>query len=197
MPAVDEASLCSPRDTAALAGVLLPQERAVLSARPHPIVWIRPAIRLGLASVALVATALFKETPIIAGHHRTIFFVSTDIGRIVLAGVAIFWIAQMAQLVKQIGYFFGFRIVATNRRVFVVRSLLNQSIRPLGNTGMARSSLKQGLLGRLLGFGTIVTGEGVIRDMRFPVALWRSLEAVAHGVENGEWKPAVRQTLIP
>lgn len=62
---------------------------------------------------------------------------------------------------------------------------------------MARTSLSQSILGRIFHFGTIHTGEGVLRDMRYPVALWRSLEAVAHGVENGEWKPAIRSTLIP
>lgn len=196
-PVVSDTALLQPRDSAELAGVLLPQETAVLSSSPHPIVWIRPALRLLFGSVVLIALFVAKQDPIIAGHHRTVALMSTDIGRVVAALVGAFALVQFTQLSKQLSYYFGFRVIATNRRVFVIRSLLDRSIRPLGNTGMARSSLSQGVLGRILDFGTIRTGEGTLRDMRYPVALWRSLEAVAHGVENGQWKPAIRSTLIP
>uniref|UniRef100_E6Q2T4 DUF304 domain-containing protein n=1 Tax=mine drainage metagenome TaxID=410659 RepID=E6Q2T4_9ZZZZ len=197
LPIAEDAALCSLRDAAALAGVLLPQEQLVLSARPHPIVWIRPAIRLFVGLIGLAVIGISRETLIIGGHHRIVYFVTTDFGRTALIVVGVFGLVQLGQVLSQLFYFLGFRVIATNRRVFVVRSFVDQSIRPLGNTGMARSSLKQTLFGRFFNYGTIYTGEGSLRDMRFPVALWRSLEAVAHGVENGQWKPAIRQTIIP
>ena len=35
------------------------------------------------------------------------------------------------------------------------------------------------------------------RDMRDALQLYREFQAVANGVDGEEWKPAVRQTIIP
>lgn len=197
MPRVEESALLSARDASELAGVLLPQEQAVLSSTPHPIVWGRPAARLAFLLAAAIIALSWQTHPIVAGHHRAIALSATALGRVLLSALAIAALVSAGQLLRKLLYYFTFRVIATNRRVFIIHSGFSRAMRPLGNTGMARSTLSQGVLGRLWNFGTIHTGEGYLTDMRHPVALWRSLEAVAHGVENGQWTPAVRQTLIP
>jgi hypothetical protein len=90
-----------------------------------------------------------------------------------------------------------YRIVTTNRRVFIVEGLFGRRVTPVGNTALAGATMSQGFLGRMLGFGTMFLSTGAIRDMRDPVRLYREFEAVAMGVEGDTWKQAIRQTQIP
>jgi hypothetical protein len=73
---------------------------------------------------------------------------------------------------------------------------------PRGNTALAASTLSQGFLGRQLGYGSIhlPLADGTpdrFSDMRDALQLYREFQAVANGVDGDEWKPAVRQTIIP
>ena len=103
----------------------------------------------------------------------------------------------LMNLVRAATYYLSFRIVTTNRRVFLIDGLFARRIRPLGNTAMAGSTLLQGPLGRMLGFGSIATSNGSFRDMREPVQLYREFGAVANGVDGDTWTQAIRQTQIP
>jgi hypothetical protein len=102
-------------------------------------------------------------------------------------------------------HYFSYRIVTTNRRVFVVEGLVGRRVRPFGNTALASSRLVQGPLGRALGYGTIIVGGeavtmmagGALRDLRDPVHLYHEFEAVAMGVDGDNWAQPVRQTIVP
>ena len=105
-------------------------------------------------------------------------------------------------LLRRASQFAGLRIVSTNRRVFAIRGVLVRRMTPLGNTALAASTLSQGFLGRLFGYGSIdlPLADGTpsrFSDMRDALQLYREFQAVANGVDGDEWKPAVRQTIIP
>lgn len=180
-----------------LAGVLLPQEYVVFASSAHPMYWIRRALVATVALVALLYVSLATIRPIIAGHHHTIAIASTSLGRIALILIGLFLIVSLVRLGKAIYIYIGFSIVTTNRRAFHVFRFFRTSVTPVPNGVMAGSSLRQSLMGRWLGYGNILMGRFTLRWMRNPVALWRALESVAYGVENGTWRPAGRGTFIP
>jgi hypothetical protein len=170
-----------------LASTLLPGEHVTFGSTPHPIVLAWPLI----AVLAILVAFGFAWNDLGASLH---------LPTIVLAGAAAAY--ALVSLVRNAAYFFGFRAVATNRRIFVVRGVLWRRVVPLGNGVLASSQLVQGVVGRLYGFGSIdVAQNGVrtklFRDMREAGALYRECQAVANGVDGEHWTPAVRQTIIP
>jgi hypothetical protein len=170
-----------------LAATLLPGERVTFGSAPHPVVVIRPS----LAFVAvLVAFAVGWQTA------PARFHLAVEALGAIAALASLVWIARGA------GYFLGFRAVATNRRIFVIRGILWRRVVPLGNTALASSTLVQGVFGRMYGFGTVDvpqpgTRRALFRDVRDPGELYRECQAVANGVDGDTWTPAVRQTIIP
>lgn len=180
-----------------LTGILLPQEHLMFGSRPHWIVFVRPTINAFIAIVVLSVAVSVRLHPILRGHHVNLPLYSTPTGVLITFGAALFLLGGIRQIIRAAIYYTGYRVVATNRRVFVIDGLLGRRVRPIGNTAMAASRLVQGFLGRRWDFGSIVTGIGSIRDMREPVALYRSLQAVANGVEGDTWKPPIRNTVIP
>ena len=170
-----------------LAATLLPGEHVTFGSTPHPIVLLRP---LGWLLTTIVAFAVaWQVTP--AAYHAYVE------ARAAIAALTGAW-----TLLRNMGYYLGFRAVATNRRIFVIRGLLWRRVAPLGNGVLASSTLVQGVFGRMYGFGSNdVTQPGsrqpLFRDMREAGALYRECQAVANGVDGDTWTPAVRQTIIP
>ena len=163
---------------AELAGVLLPTEHVTFSSGPHPIV-----------------RGHHVSQPLIAGPYRTAVLVLLAI---LLAREALLFLIRFL-------HYLSYRIVTTNRRVFVVEGIVGRRVRPFGNTALASSRLVQGPLGRWLGYGTIYVGAeaanmtigGALRDLRDPVALYHEFEAVALGVDGNSWAQPIRQTIVP
>jgi hypothetical protein len=170
-----------------LARTLLPGEYVTFASTPHPIVFAQPLVLMAAIAAALEA-ALHWES----GVWREVAIVG---GLALLAGAGI-------MLLRQASRFAGLRIVSTNRRVFAIRGVLVRRMTPLGNTALAASTLSQGFLGRLFGYGSIhlPLADGTpdrFSDMRDALQLYREFQAVANGVDGDDWKPAVRQTIIP
>jgi Bacterial PH domain len=190
----------APPVAAELAGMLLPTEHVVFASSPHWIVFARPLAEI-VAVLVLLATVLsWRLLVLVHGHHILVPLVSGP-GRLVVLGVAgLLLLRSVIALAGRAMHYFGYRVVSTNRRIFIVQGLFGRRVDPLGNTGLAGSTMSQGILGRMLGFGSIVLGGGIgpaIRDMRDPIRLYREFQAVANGVDGDTWTPAIRQTQIP
>jgi hypothetical protein len=170
-----------------LAATLLPGENVTFGSTPHPFVLARPLIVL--AAVAIAFGVAWQTTP-----PRMHAYVE--------AFGAVAAVASLLAFGRGLGYFLGFRAIATNRRIFVIRGIVMRRVAPLGNGELAASTLAQGIAGRMFGFGSIEVPRAgkrypLFRDMRDAPTLYRECQAVANGVDGDVWTPAVRQTIIP
>jgi hypothetical protein len=187
---------------AELAGMLLPTEHVTFASSPHPVVFVRPIVH-AVAIVIVFAVALGWQThPIVRGHHVTVPLLAGSARVAVVALGALLLLREGLSLLRRLFHFLAFRVVSTNRRVFVVEGLFGRRVAPLGNTALAGATMSQGLFGRIFGYGNLFlplagSGPRAVREMRDPVRLYRELEAVANGVEGDTWKQAIRQTQIP
>ncbi|HEV3086769.1 MAG TPA: PH domain-containing protein [Candidatus Elarobacter sp.] len=187
---------------AELEGMLLPTEGVTFASSPHPIIFVRPLVGIAVILIALSVVLSWQLHPVVRGHHVTVPLVS-GIGRtavLVVAGLLL--LQQLFHLAQRAFHFFSFRVVTTNRRVFIVEGIFGRRVLPLGNTALAGATMSQGILGRMLNFGNLFlplagAGPRAIRDVREPVRLYREFEIVANGVEGDVWKQAIRQTQIP
>jgi hypothetical protein len=194
--AIERVTVASPRIPAptvhlpiprGLAATLLPGERVTFGSTPHPVVLVRPLVLL--VAVAVAFAVGWQRVPV--DRHVVLEVVAA------LAALATIW-----SLASNALYLLGSRVVATNRRIFSVRGIIIRRVAPLGNTVLASSTLSQGVLGRMYGYGSIDVRENgkrrsLFRDMREAAALYRECQAVANGVDGDTWTPAVRQTIIP
>jgi hypothetical protein len=183
-----------------LAGMLLPTERIVFASSPHWIVLVRPLVAIGVVLVLLATVLGWRVVVLVHGHHVLVPLVNGPGRLVVLAVGALLVLQALVGLIGRAVHYAGYRVVATNRRIFVVQGLFGRRVDPLGNAGLAGSIMAQGILGRMLGFGSIVLGGAAgpaIRDMRDPIRLYREFQAVANGVDGDTWTPAIRQTQIP
>jgi hypothetical protein len=179
-----------------LAKMLLPTERITFGTAVHPVVLLLPLFYLIALPAAFAALQWYGRM------HAHLWFaegvwpkVETGVELVLLA-------ASLGLLVKRAFRFLSLRIVATNRRIFAIRGVIIRRITPLGNTALAGSTLSQGFFGRMFGYGSIdlPLADGTpdrFRDMRDALQLYREFQAVANGVDGDEWKPAIRQTIIP
>lgn len=189
----------APAAPAELAGMLLPTERVTFASSPHPIVFVRPIVEFVVLAVVLMTALGWETHPVVHGRHVTVALLTGNV-RLAVEGAALLAALRVVGLaLARTWRYFGYRVVTTNRRAFVIEGVLGRRVRPLGNTGMAGATMSQGLLGRMLGFGTVVVGGDAqsMRQMKDPVRLYREFEAIANGVDGDTWTPAVRQTLIP
>ena len=181
-----------------LARMLLPGEHVTFGSTPHPIVFAAPLALMAAIATGL-ATALHWQVH--KAGVRSALLTGAWHEAAVVAGFALL-AASGGMLIERALRFGGLRVVSTNRRIFAIRGVLVRRITPLGNRALAGSTMSQGLLGRIFGYGSIdlPLAEGTpvrFRDMRDALQLYREFQAVAHGVDGDEWKPAVRQTLVP
>jgi hypothetical protein len=179
-----------------LAKMLLPGEHVRFGTAVHPVVLLLPLVYL--VAVPLVFFALFR----FEGTHPHAWFAAGLWPKVQIGIELALLAASLGLLVKRTFRFLALRIVATNRRVFAIRGVIVRRITPLGNTALAASTLSQGFLGRMFGYGSIdlPLADGTpdrFRDMRDALQLYREFQAVANGVDGDDWKPAVRQTIIP
>ena len=186
---------------AELAGMLLPTESVTFASSPHPIIFVRPVLQIVVIAIALAVVLSWQTRPIVHGHHVTVPLVTGIARLVVIVAGALLVLRAIIALLGRLFHFLAYRIVTTNRRVFVVEGLFGRRVEPIGNSALASARMFQGLLGRIFGFGSLMlpigTGPHVICDMRDPVRLYREFEAVAQGVEGDTWKQAIRQTQIP
>jgi Bacterial PH domain len=190
----------APANVAEVTGMLLPTEYVTFASAPHPIVLVRPVVGLLAIAVALGIVLAYQTHPVINGHHRTVPLLTGVPRTVVLVIGLLLLLNQLTSLLRRLFHLLAYRVVTTNRRVFVVTGLFGRRVTPLGNTAMAGATMAQGLLGRMFGFGDICFasgGTGTIREIRDPVRLYRELEAVANGVDGETWQQPIRQTLIP
>ncbi len=184
---------------AELAGMLLPTEHVSFGSSPHWIVLVRPLVELVVVLLVLAVALSWRLVAIVHGHHVAMPLLAgyARLAALGLAGLLV--LRALIALAGRAMHYFGYRVVTTNRRVFEVEGVFGRRVRPLGNSALAGSTMSQGVLGRMLDFGTLVLGGGgpVVRDMRDPVRLYREFEAVANGVDGDTWTPALRQTQIP
>ena len=191
-----------PRVPRKLAHMLLPGERVTFGSTTHPIVFALPLFFMILIAVA-AGVALDWTVP--GDVHGTVAMVPllTGVPRVAVIGVGIaLELLAAGMFVKRTLRFLGLRVVATNRRIFAIRGVIVRRITPLGNTALAGSTMSQGLLGRIFGYGNIdlplADGTpGSFRDMHDPLHLYREFQAVANGVDGDTWTPATRNTIIP
>ena len=181
-----------------LAKMLLPGEHVRFGSSVHPVVLLPPVVMIGVI-LAVLETALAWMIP--HPGYRSALLTGWWREAAIVAGIALL-AASGALLIKRALRFAGLRIVATNRRIFAIRGVIIRRITPLGNTALAVSTLSQGLLGRMFGYGSIELPladgtPGSFRDMRDALQLYREFQAVANGVDGDTWTPAVRQTIIP
>jgi len=191
-----------PGTPAELSGMLLPSEAVTFASSPHPVIFVRPVIH-AIVILAVLITALgWQLHPIVRGHHVAVLLL-TGVARTAVLGVAaLLLLREVFSVLGRLMRYFGFRVVTTNRRVFVVEGLFGRRVTPLSNTALAGTTMWQGFFGRMLGYGNLAlppaaSWTGTISEMRDPVKLYREFEAVAQGVDGDHWTPAVRQTLIP
>ena len=182
---------------AELAGMLLPTEAVTFASSPHWIILVHPVVRLIAIAVVLAVVLAWQTHPIVRGHHVTVPLVTGTVRLAVVVAGVLLLLREIVALIGRVFHYLAYRVVTTNRRVFVVEGLFGRRVTPLGNTALAGATMSQGILGRMLGFGNVLLGSGPIRDVRDPVRLYREFEAVAQGVDGDTWKQAIRQTLIP
>lgn len=179
-----------------LAKMLLPGEHIRFGTQVHPVVMVLPALCLLAVAVASGWLTWFGNQHHGAWLHTGAWPSAVRVLEITAAA------ASVGLLVKRWFRFLALRVVATNRRIFAIRGVIVRRITPLGNTALAGSTLSQGMFGRMFGYGSIdlPLADGTpdaFRDMRDALQLYREFQAVANGVDGDEWKPAVRQTIIP
>jgi Bacterial PH domain len=179
-----------------LAKMLLPGERITFGAAVHPVVMLLPFFYL------LVLPLLFIGLFRYEGLHAHVWYAEGLWPKVEIGVELALLAASFGLLVKRAFRFLSLRIVTTNRRIFAIRGVIIRRITPLGNTALAASTLSQGFFGRMFGYGSIdlPLADGTpdrFRDMRDALQLYREFQAVANGVDGDEWKPAVRQTIIP
>ena len=179
-----------------LAKMLLPGERITFGTAVHPAVLMLPIFYLLVVPTAFVALQWYGHT------HAHLWFEAGAWPKVEFAAELALEAAALGLFVKRLFRFLSLRIVATNRRIFAIRGVIIRRITPLGNTALAGSTLSQGFFGRMFGYGSIdlPLADGTpdrFRDMRDALQLYREFQAVANGVDGDEWKPAVRQTIIP
>ncbi|MEA2785906.1 MAG: hypothetical protein QOF71_2010 [Candidatus Eremiobacteraeota bacterium] len=191
-----------PGTPAELSGMLLPSEAVTFASSPHPVIFVRPVIHVVVILAVLITALGWQLHPIVRGHHVTVLLL-TGVARTAVLGVAaLLLLREVFSVLARLMRYLGFRVVTTNRRVFVVEGLFGRRVTPLSNTALAGTTMWQGFFGRMLGYGNLAlppaaSWTGTISEMRDPVKLYREFEAVAQGVDGDHWTPAVRQTLIP
>ncbi len=187
---------------AELSGMLLPSEAVTFASSPHWVIFVRPVVHVVVILIVLITALGWQLHPVVRGHHVAVLLL-TGYARTAALGVAALLLLREAfSLAGRLLRFFGFRVVTTNRRVFVVEGLFGRRVTPLSNTALAGTTMWQGPFGRMLDYGNLAlppaaSWTGSINEMREPVKLYREFEAVAQGVDGDHWTPAVRQTLIP
>jgi len=114
-------------------------ERIYVDARRHGVVLVRPLGR-ALVIALLGAVAFLGGWPVSA------------------AGAALLWVAALGAVVA-VWRFDRTRVVLTGDKLFVVHGTLRRRAAAVRLERIQTVEMEQSLLGRLLGYGTIVAGD--------------------------------------
>ena len=114
-------------------------ERIVVDARRHGIVLVRPVARATVAAAAGAGTFLLG-------------WPATAAGTVLLALAAVWATAAVCRWERT-------HVVLTTEKLFVVHGVVRRRAAAVRLVRVATVEVEQTLLGRLLGYGTIVAGE--------------------------------------
>lgn len=115
------------------------EERVFLDARKHGVVLLRPLLRaLGLAGLGGVAFLLGWPVSVV--------------GATLLAAAAVLALAAVWRWDRT-------HVVLTTDKLFVVHGVLRKRAAAVRLARLGTVELEQSLLGRMLGYGTLVAGE--------------------------------------
>lgn len=120
--------------------VLQPEETVTLSSRLHPIIYFRAVLHL------VVALALFIASYQFTNELRTVLEVIALI--FVLFAIAEWVRAAIRQITTE--------LAVTDRRIIYKTGLLSRHTLEMNRSKVESVDVDQSLLGRLLGFGTII-----------------------------------------
>jgi membrane protein YdbS with pleckstrin-like domain len=137
-----------------------PEERIVIEARRHGIVLARPLARAGLLAVAGGACVVAGWPFSPAGAPLLL--------AAALAAVAAVWRWDRTQ------------IVLTTEKLFVVHGVLRRHAAAVRLERVGTVELEQTLLGRLLGYGTVVAGDLEISYVAEPREVYGLVERLSH-----------------
>ena len=159
----------------AVAELLLHGEGVVYEGRPH---WAA-AWRAALATLFVVALAAYWATA--WRTHEPAW--GRLAGAIVLGSGAI---GALGKLGAALAYISFFRIVITDRRVFIVEAdPVRRTATAVGIDWISTATIAQGLMGRLLGYGDLGFGaagqrQRFVPTIERPVQLFRELQATVY-----------------
>ncbi|HYW54102.1 MAG TPA: hypothetical protein VE826_09030, partial [Dongiaceae bacterium] len=115
-----------PGTPAELAGMLLPTEAVTFASSPHPVIFVRPVVHVLVILIALMTLLAWQQHPIVRGHHVSVPLL-TGVARTAALGVAgLLLLREAISVIGRLMRYFGFRVVTTNRRVFVVEGLFGR-----------------------------------------------------------------------
>ena len=115
------------------------EERICFDARRHGVVLVRPFVH----SATLVA---------LAGPTLAVGWPLTVLGAVLLAGAA-------AVMLLAVWRWDRTRLVVTHEELYVVHGTLRRRVTAIRLSRVGAVELEQTLVGRLLGYGTLVAGE--------------------------------------
>jgi membrane protein YdbS with pleckstrin-like domain len=132
-------------------------ERVCLEARRHGVVLARPLLRALVLAGAGVALLLLPWLPALV------------LGALLLAFAAF-------ATVRNVWRWERTRLVITTEKLFVVHGTLRRRAAAVRLARVDSLELEQGLLGRLLGYGTLVAGPLEVSHVAKPRQVFRLLE---------------------
>jgi membrane protein YdbS with pleckstrin-like domain len=136
-----------------------PNERICLEARRHGIVLVRPLLRSALLA-ALGLAGLTRGWPL------------SGLGAALAVAAALLALLAVWRWERT-------HVVVTTEKLFVVYGTIRRRAAAVHLTRVGAIELEQSLLGRLLGYGTLVAGELEITYVPEPKRVWRLVDRLA------------------
>jgi len=138
-----------------------PDEHVFLDARRHGVVLIRPLLR-ALVLAALGGAAFFAGWPVSA------------------AGAALLVVAAV-MATASVWRWDRTHVVVTTEKLFVVHGILRRRAAAVRLARVGTVEIEQSLLGRVLGYGTLVAGDLEISGVAGPRDVYRLVERAISG----------------
>ncbi|WP_322798214.1 PH domain-containing protein [Thermoflexus sp.] len=162
---------------------LMPNEKVLLRASVHPIVFL-PSLSLFAIGILLALPALATSQPSPEATEATISSLAT----ILCCASFLFFISAVQAGVQALVYILTTEFAVTNRRIIAKQGFIRRHTLEMMLDKVESVSVDQGILGRLLNFGTItVIGTGGTRQsfraiaapLRMRQKIYRVIEQLA------------------
>ena len=158
---------------------LAPNEKILLTARCHWVVFLGPVVSLVMGFVTLIVAMQSGVQ-----HRNTQQNVIADSSSTLLCVLAMgFVLASIFLSIEAIVYISTTEFAITNRRVIAKRGFIRRRALELFLSKVESVRVHQGIIGRILNFGTLtVTGTGGTREsfnaIQNPLAVKRKLDQI-------------------